>query len=338
MAGKSMGLKVKEFMFGLPGPRIFSFRWGETEYGATMIPFGGYVKFAGVESELQLEEDEEDKDTPPERKYDTQPRWKKALIMFAGPLMNMVFAVVIFALMFSIQGVAEGTTTLGNIVKNGPAEHAGLKKGDKVVSIDGNKVENWNDVVEQLHKRPGKQITVVVKRDGKTLVKSATLEKKNGQGVLGVWPSQEVQYKRLPLHTAIYRGTLDTIGLVKFMAVTIYNLIVHKPAVLAKEGTGPVGIVYASAKVFKQSFWEFMWLLAIITINIGIVNLLPIPPLDGGRLAILGLEGLVRGPLNKKAILAINAIGMALLLAVMVYFVFSDITKIIQGSLIPGGG
>ncbi|MHB8842066.1 MAG: site-2 protease family protein, partial [Candidatus Aquicultor sp.] len=81
IAGKIMGLKVKEFMFGLPGPRIFSFRIGETEYGATALPFGGYVKFAGVESELQMEEDEEDKDTPPERKYDTQPRWKKAIIM-----------------------------------------------------------------------------------------------------------------------------------------------------------------------------------------------------------------------------------------------------------------
>ncbi len=333
-----MGLKVKEFMFGLPGPRLFSFRWGETEYGATMIPFGGYVKFAGVESELQLEEDEEDKDTPPERKYDTQPRWKKAIIMFSGPLMNMVFAVVIFALMFMVQGAAESTNMLGNIVKNSPADHAGLKKGDRVVSIDGKRVENWEGLTNQLKDKPGKQITIVVKRGGQTLTERPVLDKRDGRGVLGVYPSSEVQYKRLPPHLAIYRGFTGTVDLTKFMVVTIYNLIVHKPAVLAKEGTGPVGIVYASAKVFKQSFWEFMWLLAIITINIGIVNLLPIPPLDGGRLAILGLEGLVRGPLNKKVILAINAIGMALLLAVMVYFVFSDITKIIQGSLIPGGG
>lgn len=254
--------------------------------------------------------------------------------------MNMVFAVVIFALMFMIQGVAESPNILGNIVKNSPADHVGLKKGDRVVSINGTRIKNWEDIVNQLKDKPGKQITIVVKRDGQTLTKRPVLDKdkNDGHGVLGIYPSSEVQHKRLPPHLAIYQGIADTAALTKFMAVTIYNTVIHKPAILAKEGSGPVGIVYTSATVVKKSFWDFMWLLAIVTINIGILNLLPVPPLDGGRLAILGLESIARGPLNKKVILAVNAVGMALLLTIMVYFVFSDITRIIQGSLIPGGG
>jgi len=333
-----MGLKVKEFMFGLPGPRIFSFKWGETEYGATMVPFGGYVKFAGVESELQLEEDDEDKDTPPERKYDTQPRWRKAIIMFAGPLMNMVLPVIIFAIILMAQGIphASNSNVLGEVVAKSPAQEAGLKEGDRIISIDGNRVKTWEEVVNNLKDKPEEKVTIVVSRDGKEITVEPTLDKREGRGFLGISP--EIEYKRMPPHTALYNGVLATYGVIKLMIVTLYNVIAHRPEVLVKDSAGPVGIIYESAKIVQQSIWRYLEILAFISVNIGIINLLPIPPLDGGRLAILGVEGIIRKQINKKAVLAVNAVGMALLLTLMVYFVFADFNKIFRGIPFIGGG
>jgi len=338
VAAKVMGLKVKEFMFGLPGPRIFSFKWGETEYGATMVPFGGYVKFAGVESELQLEEDDEDKDTPPERKYDTQPRWKKAIIMFAGPLMNMVLPVIIFAIILMAQGIphASNSNVLGEIVEKSPAQEAGLKKGDRIVSIDGKRVRTWEEVVNNLKDKPEEQVTIVISRDGREITVNPTLDEREGRGFLGISP--EIEYERMPPHTALYNGVLATYGVIKLMVVTLYNVIAHRPEILVKDSAGPVGIVYESAKIVQQSIWRYMEILAFISVNIGIINLLPIPPLDGGRLAILGVEGIIRKQINKKAVLAVNAVGMALLLTLMVYFVFADFNKIFRGIPFIGGG
>lgn len=329
-----MGLKVKEFMFGLPGPRIFSFKRGETEYGATMVPFGGYVKFAGVESEMQLEEDEEDRNTPPERKYDTQPRWKKAVIMFAGPLMNMILPVFLIAAILMVQGIPENTNILGEIRKGSPAHKVGLKEGDRVISIDGNEVKNWDGIVKNLKGKPGRQITVVAARDGKTFTVKPVLENYKGRGFLGI----SVHYKKFPPHSAIYKGIISTAEIVKFMFVALYVVITQKLGILVKEGAGPVGIVYQSVRIVEQNFWQYVMFLAMISVNIGVINLLPIPPLDGGRLAILGIETLKRRPINKKVVLGINAVGMALLLTLMIYFIFSDFSKILQGIPFPGGG
>ena len=331
-----MGLKVREFMFGLPGPRIFSFKWGETQYGMTAVPLGGYVRFAGVESELQTEEDEEDRNTPPERKYDTQPRWKKAIIMLSGPAMNMVLAVILLALILMIQGVPQASTTIGDIIKGGPAQKAGLMKGDKILVFDGKKVDKWESVVTAVKAKPHQQVTIVVKRNGKTVLLKPTLGSNQGKGFLGV--ASKIVYKRLPPHTALYHGVVETGVIIKEMVSTLYNVIAHKPATLAKDSAGPVGITAVSVQVIKRGIWDYFWLLSLISVNIGIINLLPIPPLDGGRLAILGIESIRRKPISQKIVFGINAVGMALLLMLMVYFVFADIGKILQGTLIPGGG
>jgi regulator of sigma E protease len=334
-----MGLKVREFMFGLPGPRVLSLKWGETEYGVTALPFGGYVRFAGVESELQTEEDEEDRNTPPERKYDTQPRWKKAIIMVAGPLMNIILCVVLVAVMLMFQGMPKdpasgGSNILGRVSKSSPAQKVGLKEGDRVISVDGKKVKTWNGLVSGLKSKPGKQVTIVVDRNGKTLTLLPTLDKKNGKGFLGI----SIGFKQLNPFAAAWQGLVTTWLIVKFMVVTLYTVITTNLGLLVKDSAGPVRIVSESAKIAQESFWQFIWFMAIISVNIGIVNLLPIPPLDGGRLAILGIEGIKRGPVNQKLVYAVNAIGMALLLALMVYFVYADIAKIVAGTPFPGGG
>jgi regulator of sigma E protease len=338
MAGKLMNIKVREFKFGLPGPKLFTFKIGETEYGATALPFGGYVRFAGIESELQTEEDEEDLNTPPERKYDTQPKWKKAIIMVAGPAMNMVFAIVLIAAMLMGEGAPDNSSILGKISQGSPAAKVGLQQEDKVVSIDGKAVKTWEQIVNILRKKPEERVEIVIARDGERKTFHPTLKsiKENGKerGFLGV----SVHYKRMMPHTAIYEATIRT-GMVSFLMVkTLYVAITQQMGLLVKDSAGPVRIVYESAKIVQESIWQYIWFLAIITINIGIVNLLPIPPLDGGRLLILAIEGIKRGELNKKAVLAVNAVGMVMLLGLMVYFVFTDIIKIMSGAPFLSGG
>lgn len=335
-----MGLKVKEFMFGLPGPRLFSFRWGETEYGATLLPFGGYVKFAGVESELQLEEEDEDKDTPPERKYDTQTRWKKAIIMVAGPAMNLIFPILLVTIIFAFQGAQDMRPVIGEVVKGGPAYEAGFKPGDTITKIGDKKVYTWTESITVIKKYPGKKVDITVKRGDTTLVLSPTLENKKGNGFLGVKLSEKAKpvYKKEPIHRAAYKGITVTYDMTKFMVVTLYHVITKDSGQLVGSSRGPVGIVYETAKIAKQDIWQYVGVVAFLSINIGILNLLPIPPLDGGRLAILGIEGIRRKSLNKKAVLAVNAVGMALLLMLMVYFVIADIGRILGPAMGIGGG
>jgi len=333
-----MGLKIKEFMFGLPGPRIFSFKWGETEYGATAVPFGGYVKFAGTESELQMEEDEEDKDTPPERKYDNLPKWKKALVMVAGPTMNLLFPIILVALVLMVQGSQDMHPVIGEVVKGSPAQEAGFKVGDRITEIEGEKVATWSEMVASLKDKPGEQVDITVRRGNETITLSPTLDNKDGRGFLGVtWPKDaEPIYKKDPPHTALYRGAILTYDMTKFMVVTLYHVITQDSGVLVEGSRGPVGIIDETAKIAKQDFWQYVGVLAFLSINVGILNLLPIPPLDGGRLAILGVEGITRRELNKKLVFAINAIGMALLLTLMAYLIIADFGRILRPIL--GGG
>lgn len=334
-----MGLKIKEFMFGLPGPRLFSFKWGETEYGSTMVPFGGYVRFAGTESELQVEEDDEDKNTPPERKYDAQPRWKKALIMVAGPTMNLLFPILLVALILSVQGMQDFQPVIGKVVKGSPAQTTGFKPGDRIVKIDGEKVETWSELTTHLRGKPGEKVDITIERGNATLVLRPTLNDKDGKGFLGVELSKDAKpvYKREPIHRALYRGTILTYNMTKFMVVTLYHVITQDTGILAKS-SGPVGIVDLTAKIAQQDFWRYVEILALISINIGLLNLLPIPPLDGGRLAILGIEAVGRRSLNKKVILAVNAAGMALLLLLMLYITIADLGRIFLPKLGAGGG
>lgn len=331
IAGKLMGLTVKEFKFGLPGPEIVGFTRGETRYGITAIPFGGYVRFAGLESELSLG-DETDEDVPDKRNFDKQSIPRKALIIAAGPIMNFVFAIVLFAAILSIQGSPVGAKPqVDEVAPNTPAAKAGFKDGDKIVRIEQKKINTWQDVLGEIKTRPGRTITVVVKRKGAEKIFKPTLSKNSeGKGFLGITPV--VIYQRENPLVALYKGVLATISVTILLVKTLATIIVQKAGALINDSRGPVGIVQETAAIAKRSIWDFVTALAFLSINIGVVNLFPVPPLDGGRIAIYGVEGVSRRKLNRKAILAVSFFGLAVLLLFIVYVTIADVLRIIAGA------
>lgn len=330
IAGKLMGLTVKEFKFGLPGPELVGVTIGETRYGITAIPFGGYVKFAGLESELSLG-DEEPGDVPDEKNFDKQSISRKAIIIAAGPLMNFAFASILFASILSIQGTpVDAKPQVEAVSQNSPASRVGLRPNDRFVRIENKRIKTWKDVLNEVKSRPGKAITVVVERRGRQLTFRPKLAKnEQGKGFLGITPV--LIYKRENPLVAIYKGAATTVSMAAFLVKALATLVFKQAHMLVSESRGPVGIVSETAAIAKQSIWDFISALAFLSVNIGVVNLIPFPPLDGGRIALYGVEGFSRRKLNRKAVLAISSAGMLFLLFFIVYVTIADVLRLLAG-------
>ncbi|MCL5292258.1 MAG: RIP metalloprotease RseP [Actinobacteria bacterium] len=331
IAGKLMGLTVKEFKFGLPGPEIFGVTVGETRYGVTAIPFGGYVRFAGLESELSIG-DEESEDVPDRRNFDKQSIPRKALIIAAGPLMNFIFAIVLFTSLLMIQGEPVGAKPQVNeVAPKSPAADVGIKNGDKIIQIDNKKIRTWQDVLGEIKPRPGKKVTIVIDRGGSSLSFAPILQKgKEGKGFLGITPV--VIYKRENPFVALYKGVLVTAGMTALLVKTLFVLVAKQAGLLLKESRGPVGIVQETARIARHGIWDFVAALAFLSVNIGVVNLMPFPPLDGGRIALYGVEGVSGRRLSRKVVLAVSFIGLAILLFFIVYVTIADVIRWLSGA------
>ncbi|MCK4776809.1 MAG: site-2 protease family protein, partial [Actinomycetia bacterium] len=197
LGAKLMGVKVEEFMIGLPGPKIFSFKRNETEYGITWLLIGGYVKML---SEYHEEIDEDDK----ERAFSYQPFWKRFIIMISGPFMNFVLPVIIVTFLILGQGIFIPTTTIEAVEVNSPAFEAGIEKGDKIIKVNDNSVGQWAEVIRIIQDNPGKEVQFVVKRNNKNIELKAVLDDKEGKGFLGI--TSKVINEKGTFFVAIYKS------------------------------------------------------------------------------------------------------------------------------------
>lgn len=321
VAGKAFGVKVEEFMLGLPSPKLFKFRRGETFYGVTMLPLGGYVKFAGMDPTEEL---------PPEeaaRGFDAQPVWRKLLVLGAGPTTNVVFAAIIFMGVF-MYGLPGPTTTINQILKGFPAQKIGLAAGDRIVELNGKKIASWEQLIGVIHAQPNRTVTLVVDRKGRRLTFTPTLVRRDKVGFLGIGP--RMAEHSFGFFESIWLGIKTTFLII----VAVIGFLIELPQKfgLIKQTRGPVGVVQMSAQAAKTSFRDFIWLIAAFSVSLGIFNLIPLPPLDGGKVAMAAVEGVTRRKLSKNVVLAVSAVGASLLIALMIYVVVADI-----GRLLPGG-
>ncbi len=307
-AAKACGVKVNEFALGM-GPALFKKQRGETLYALRAIPIGGYCAMEG--------EDEESED---ERAFNNKPAYKKAIIVVAGAAMNLLLCILFLIIIALYTGTV--TTTIDQVTEGGPAAKAGIQSGDEIVSIDNKAVTDWNDIVQGIGAAKG-QVSIGVNRQGQTVNLVSDLTKaEDGRQVIGIVPDRKHN-----VLTAIKAGTVNTWDMTKMMGSTLKQLVTGE--VSAKELTGPVGIVYAVNDTAQYGFVYLLYLTALISLNLAIVNMLPLPALDGGRLLFIIVRKITGRAITDDMEGKIHFVGIMLLFALMIYVTWNDIVRFI---------
>ena len=307
IAAKKAGFEVEEFGFGLP-PKIFGKKIKGTVYSINAIPFGGFVKVKG------LVPDEEDKDQK------LPPAWKRLVVFVAGIFMNFVIAWVAFSIIFLI-GVKQ-TVFVEAVMPDSPAAAAGIKDYDSIRDYGTIK-----ELTEYIGQNPGKEITLNLTREGKDVsVKVTPLVDETGKAKIGVG-LQEGGIQRQSFFSAIGKGLVRTVDTTSY----IIQALIHMFAKADFSGTsGPVGVFRAVSVAESMGAVYFLQLLAVVSVNLFVINFLPFPALDGGHLLFLIIEKIRRKPLSQKVVGIINTCGFFILLALMFLATAKDIVNLIK--------
>jgi len=338
LVGRWCGIGVREFSVGF-GPELFGFndRHG-TRWKLSAIPLGGYVKFLGdmsVTSDPSAQDSE--RLSAQERKgaFHLQPVWKRAATVFAGPAFNFLLTIAVFAVMFSIYGRMVSEPTVAEVRPGSPAEAAGFMPGDRFVSVDGSRVQTFGDVQRLVSGRAGDVIVFVMARGGDEVTLTATPELVEQTdalgnviriGVIGVVNNEELGQ---PRHIEFGPGE-SVVEAVKETG----HIIARTGQFLQRFVTGredrcqlggPVRIADMAGKAAALGFEWLVQLVAILSVGIGFLNLLPIPPLDGGHLVFYGMEAAMRRPVSERVMDAVYRVGMLAVLAFMGFVFWNDI-------------
>jgi len=335
---KLLGVKVLKFSLGF-GPKVIGKTRGETEYLISAVPLGGYVKMLGQE-DMPVEE-QEIPEAEKHRAFNFQPVWKRFVIVFAGPLFNLIFAAAVFFLVF-MNGVPYLLPEVGEVTADSPAYKMGLMKGDAITEINGSSISRWDDMTAIIHNSPGKELSLRIRRAATTFTVAITPQKKTvkdifgkGQevGLIGIAPSGKTAVKQEGVIGALVLGVQRTWELSVLTLVFIVKLIQH--IIPADTIGGPIMIFQMAGQQAAQGASNYFTFMAIISINLGVLNILPIPLLDGGHLLFFGIEFVRRKPLNERVILVAQKVGLALLVALMVFALYNDILRLVTGKMLP---
>ena len=316
ITAKLTGMKVEEFSIGF-GPTIYQQQEGETLYSLRMLPLGGYNKIAGMDPD-----DPED----PERGFNSKPVSSRMLVILAGSLMNILLPVVIFFGLFLAFGmdVPENKPVLGQIIEGYPAEQSGLKEGDRILSINGKPVHEWLDIRKNIADSGMQPIPFEIQRDQEKLTITVTpgVNPETGKPFIGVVSS--LKNVRLTPVQAVVASVTATKNIIKNMYASLYHMVTGKTKA---EFSGPVGVAKMAGEVAHKGFDRLMQFTAMLSLNLAIINLLPLPALDGGHFLILLIEAVTGHKLGKTAMQNIQKVGVAMILALTIFATFKDLTR-----------
>jgi regulator of sigma E protease len=336
IVAKKSGVKVEQFSFGF-GREIFGFQQGETRYSVNWIPLGGFVKMSGETPEEYTGPAFEGKSTPQvgetdhSRDFLAQPWYRRVLIAMAGPFMNYVLATVVFFSMLMVWGepIQINKTEVGEVMANRPAAKVGLKTGDSVVSVQGQPVEDFVDVALKIHDRPEMPTDIIVKRNGQEIKFTVVPERdkeRGGVGIIGIRPATPIQeHKKIGAGAAAQKAVWQCWNISKF---TLYYLAQKIYAHEKPDVAGPIGITQVIVKAVKTGWEDFFFLIAMISVAIGLFNLFPIPLLDGGHMLYYVIEGVRGKPVSANVMNKANMVGFALLVSLFIFATFNDIQRI----------
>ncbi len=322
---KMVGIKVERFSLGFP-PRMFGKKIGDTDYCISWLPLGGYVKMAGM-----IDESLDGTIEGEPWEFASKPVWQRLIVISAGSIMNILTAVVILALIafaIGIPGESDGAL-VSEVLENKPAETVGLKTGDVIVSINDQIVKTHEDLIKIVNANPGIDLPIEWKRESESFSSRITpeLQEEENIGLIGVRVASHVVYQEAGLVDSFKAGFSSTYSFTKLILYSLKVIFTGEQSFKDAIG-GPIAIAKMAGESARLGFDSLLFFTAILSINLGIINLFPFPVLDGGHLVLLLVEGIRRKPLPVKATLVIQKVGMAFLLALMIFIIFNDITKL----------
>ena len=327
LACKKIGVRVEKFSLGF-GPKLFGFKKGETEYCLSLIPLGGYVKLAG--------EDPHEKLKGKKWEFLSRSIGARFLVIITGPLANLVLAFLLFSLIFAV-GLPALPTEVGKVLKDTPAERAGLKSGDEIIAIDGIRVRHGGELQRIVFSNPGKELKFTIQREGRESILTVMPELRRvedllGQevevGMIGITFPEELIRMRYPIGEAIRRGGSRTIELTVLTLRGLGMLISGR--VPLKNLAGPLFIPQAAGSAAQAGFTTLLGFIAFFSVNLFVINLLPIPILDGGHILFLALEGIRKKPLSIRAQEITQQIGLFIILLIFAIVMRNDIPRFVE--------
>ncbi len=306
-------INVLEFAIGF-GKELLSWEKEGTRYTLRLFPLGGFCRLLGEDPE----------DARKKGSFQEKPLISRLAVISAGSVMNFLLAIVLFSLVyFFFLGVPQTQSTqIGEVLPKSRAFEAGLQSRDVILAIDGLEMKNWNNVISHINANPGKQITMLIKRDHTELLVPVIPIEETGRGLIGIAPV----YKKYAFLSSLFLGFTYTWFFIKLIFISLYQMIT---GAIPADVAGPVGIVAVVGEVMQQGLSNLFSLAAIISVNLGIINLLPIPALDGSRILFLAVEGIRGKPIDPQKEGFIHFIGFTLLIILMILIAFQDITRLI---------
>ncbi len=328
LLAKLSGVGVLTFSIGF-GPKLWVMKRGETEYALSAFPLGGYVKMVGEDP------DEEVSPADIERSFAHKSLLKRIAIVVAGPGFNLLLAVLLLVVVYTFYGVPVMSTQISGVEKGSPAEKAGLVKDDRIVAIDGKAVKEWDELSGTIKASGGKVLSLQVRRGADTVNVTVQPNRKEGRNVFGerkddwlIGISSRVTIQKGNAGLALVRAFYQTYDYSKLTLMAFYKMLLGD--VSPRNIGGPIMIAQMAGQQAQEGFGSFLAFLAVLSINLGVLNLLPVPVLDGGHLLFFIVEAVIRKPVALRYREMAQQVGICLLALLMVYAFYNDIVRFFE--------
>ncbi|MCD6293298.1 MAG: RIP metalloprotease RseP [Deltaproteobacteria bacterium] len=331
LVAKFCGVRVLVFSLGF-GPRLCGFRKGDTEYQLSAVPLGGYVKMLGEGG--KSEDDVELSAAEKPFSYEYKSPWQRLAIIIAGPGANILFAALVFSIVY-LFGVPSLSSVIGEVNPEMPAYSAGFQPGDKIIKIDDQKIADWEQLSATVRASGGHELVIIYERGAELLetrVVPKRMENQNMFGenvvtyIIGITASGETVVKHYRPGQALIQGVSET-WKVAYLTVMGFVKMIER-VIPAKDLGGPIMIAQMAGQHAKAGILSLLYFMGIISVNLGILNLFPIPVLDGGHLLFITMEIILGRPVSLRKMEIAQQFGLCLLISLMVFVFYNDLSRI----------
>ncbi len=324
LQARIVGIRVEEFALGM-GPKVLSTQKGETVYSLRALPLGGFCRMAGQAGEGGYKVSS----VYDPGRFDQKPVWARMSVVLAGPIMNFALAVLLFFAVFGFFGIPQDyTAEIGEVMVGSPAESVGLQEGDRVIAINGMQVNSWSEMVEIIGRHPDEKLTMEIKRKStvSTVEVTPQYDPESQRALIGITPKGRFIWQRIGIVAGFKEALLQTWQII---VLTLESLIGMIRGTVSAEGVaGPVGIISLIGESARFGFFSVLNLTALISVNLGLLNLLPIPALDGSHMLFMLIEAVRGKPINPEKENLVHLLGFVVLMGLMLLITYKDILRL----------